>query len=453
MNEELDRVVLSLKDDLFKAASEIIKFKSVEAPKDGDAPFGKGVKEALNYALEVGKKYGLNAKNVDNYAGHVEYGDSGKLFGVLGHLDVVPEGDGWDVDPYGGIIKDGYLWGRGSIDDKGPMMAALFALIAVKKAGIAPKSRVRVIFGTNEETGWKGLEYYFKREEMPQWGVTPDADFPIINCEKGIVNFEISAKRAKSSVVSIQGGEASNMVASHAKAIIKTKDKNLVKKLNDFVPKNGAKISAQYKNGEVIVETFGKSAHGSKPEEGVNAIAALMDFLVHAHLADESVKLLNEKIGYEPDGKSLGIAGMDNASGKLTLNLGTIEADEENIKMVINIRYPIFFNVEMIESQIKAALKNMQVEMQHHQKPLYVSPDSDLIKLLSQVYEDVTHQKAYLISIGGGTYARAIPNAVAFGPLFPGRESLEHQPNERIKLDDLLMVSRIYAQLLYKVLS
>ena len=453
MNADLDKVVLSLKDDLFKTASEIIKFKSVENPKEGDAPFGKGVKEALEYALKVGEKYGLTTKNVDNYAGHVEYGRNGKLFGVLGHLDVVPEGDGWDVDPYGGVIKDGYLWGRGSIDDKGPTMAALFALIAVKKFGVEPKSRVRIIFGTNEETGWKGLEYYFKHEEMPEWGVTPDADFPIINCEKGIVNFEISSKRGKSSVVSIQGGEASNMVASHAKAVIKTEDKDLIKRMNDFTPKNGAKIEANYNSGELTVETFGKSAHGSKPEEGVNAIAALLDFLVHADLADESIKLISEKIGYEPDGKTLGIAGSDEASGKLTLNLGTIQADEENLKIVINIRYPIFFNVEMIESQIKMALKGMNVKMQHNQKPLYVSPDSDLIKLLSEVYEDVTKEKAFLISIGGGTYARAIPNAVAFGPLFPGRESLEHQPNERIKLDDLLMVSRIYAQLLYKVLS
>ncbi len=453
MNKELDNVVMSLKEDLFKAASEIIKFKSVENPKEEDAPFGKGAKEALEYALKVGEKYGLTTKNVDNYAGHVEYGKSGKLFGVLGHLDVVPEGDGWNVDPYGGIIKDGYLWGRGAIDDKGPTMAALFALIAVKKFGVEPKSRVRIIFGTNEETGWKGLEYYFKHEEMPEWGVTPDADFPIINCEKGIVNFEISAKRGKSSVVSIQGGEASNMVAAHAKAVVKTEDRDLIKRINDFTPKNGTKIEANYSNGELTVETFGKSAHGSKPEEGVNAIAALLDFLVHAGLADESIKLINEKIGYEPDGKALGIAGSDEASGKLTLNLGTIQADEENLKIVINIRYPIFFNVEMIESQIKMALRGMIVKMQHNQKPLYVSPDSDLIKLLSEVYEDVTKEKAFLIAIGGGTYARAIPNAVAFGPLFPGRKSLEHQPNERIKLDDLLMVSRIYAQLIYRILS
>ncbi len=453
MNNELDNVVLSLKDDLFKAASEIIKFKSVENPKEGDAPFGIGVKEALEYALKVGGEYGLATKNVDNYAGHVEYGKSGKLFGILGHLDVVPEGDGWNVDPYGGIIRDGYLWGRGAIDDKGPTMAALFALIAVKKFGVEPKSRVRIIFGTNEETGWKGLDYYFKHEEMPEWGVTPDADFPIINCEKGIVNFEISSKRGKSSVVSIRGGEASNMVAAHAKAVVKTEDKDLIKRINDFAPKNGAKIEANYNNGELTVETFGKSAHGSKPEEGVNAIATLLDFLVHADLADESIKIINEKIGYEPDGKSLGIAGSDEASGKLTLNLGTIQADEESLRIVINIRYPIFFNVDMIETQIKTALKGMKVEKQHNQKPLYVSPDSDLIKLLSEVYEDVTKEKAFLISIGGGTYARAIPNAVAFGPLFPGRESLEHQPNERIRLDDLLMVSRIYAQLIYRILS
>ncbi len=453
MNENLDKIVLSLKDELFKDASEILKFRSLEGPAEEGAPFGKGVKEALDYALKVGEKYGLKAKNVDNYAGHVEYGDEGKLFGILGHLDVVPEGEGWEVDPYGGVIKDGFLWGRGAIDDKGPTIAVLYALIAVKKAGIKPSSRVRIIFGTNEETGWKGVNYYFEHEEIPQWGVTPDADFPIINCEKGIVNFEITAHASESCVKSFEGGEASNMVAAHAKAVLNINDVEVEKKCKEFRPENGAKISVKREDNALIIEAFGKSAHGSKPEDGVNAISALLELLVHVGVKDERIKVLREKIGYETDGKSLGIAGRDTASGPLTLNLGTVKADDKTLKAVVNIRYPIFFNVDMIKSQMSEALKGMKVEMNHHHKPLYVSPDSELVKLLSQVYEDVTGEKAYLISIGGGTYARAIPNAVAFGPLFPGRESLEHQPNERISLDDLLNTTRIYAQLIYRVLS
>lgn len=472
MIKELDRMVISLKDEMFKSASEIIRFKSVQGVPESDAPFGIEVKKALEYALNIGEKYGFKTRNVDNYAGHVEFGESGNLFGVLGHLDVVPEGQGWSVSPYDGVIKDGYLWGRGAIDDKGPTIAALFALIAVKKIGVEPKdNRVRLIFGTNEETGWEGLKHYFKREEMPNWGVTPDADFPIINAEKGIVNFKISAslKNASSNgnivLTSLEGGEASNMVASHAKAILKSKEESVGKFVKDFKkinfiksfkPFNGARMEVKLEGDELIVESFGKSAHGAKPDEGTNAISALLELLSNLNLGnretDKFLKKLKEKIGYETDGKSLGISGNDDISGKLTVNLGTIKVNEEKIEAVINIRYPIFFNVDMIETQIKEALNGMNVERQHHQKPLYVSPDSELVKVLSEVYEDVTKQRAYLIAIGGGTYARAIPNAAAFGPLFPGREETEHQPNERISLDDLLMNARIYAQLLYRIL-
>ncbi len=463
MIKELDQTVISLKDEMFKSASEIIRFKSVQGVPENGAPFGVEVKKALEYALNIGGKYGFKTKNVDNYAGHVEFGESGKLFGVLGHLDVVPEGQGWSVGPYEGVIKDGQLWGRGAIDDKGPTIAALFALIAVKKMGVEPKNnRVRVIFGTNEETGWEGLKYYFKHEEMPSWGVTPDADFPIINAEKGIVNFKISTPLKNGSsngnltLVSLEGGEASNMVASRAKVVLNTNNNDVVEYVKKFKPQNGARIESNLKGNELTLKAFGKSSHGAKPEEGVNAISALLELLDNLELDNEDlakkIHTVREKIGYETDGSSLGISGSDDTSGKLTVNLGTMKVDREKIEIVINIRYPIFFNVDMIESQIKEALHGIDVERQHHQGPLYVSPDSELVKLLSRVYEDVTKQKAYLIAIGGGTYARAIPNAAAFGPLFPGREATEHQPNEHVSLDDLLMAARIYAQLLYEVL-
>ena len=463
MIKELDQMVISLKDEMFKSASEIIRFKSVQSVSKNDAPFGNEVKKALKYALNIGEKYGFKTQNVDNYAGHVEFGKSGKLFGVLGHLDVVPEGEGWSVKPYEGVIKDGYLWGRGAIDDKAPTIAALFALIAVKKMGIKPtNNRVRIIFGTNEETGWEGLKYYFKHEEMPSWGVTPDADFPIINAEKGIVNFEISAVRSTRSIdgdatlISLKGGEASNMVIANAELTLDIKNKKVAESIKSFKPQNNARVEMNLDGNRLTVKAFGKSSHGAKPQEGINAASALFELLGKIKLDDEELngylKKINEKIGYETNGKSMGIAGRDDVSGELTVNLGIAKITNEMIKLVVNIRYPIFFNVDMIESQIKEALHEMKVEKQHHQGPLYVSPDSDLVKLLSRVYEDVTKQKAYLISIGGGTYARAIPNAAAFGPLFPGKEATEHQPNEHVSLDDLLMTARIYAQLLYEVL-
>ncbi len=463
MDKKLDNIVISLKNDMIKVASDSIKFRSLEGEPEVGAPFGREIREVLDYVLNIGKGYGFSAKNVDGYGGHIEFGNSGRLFGVLGHLDVVPEGTGWDVDPYGGIVKDGYLWGRGAIDDKGPMIAALFALVAVKEAGLIPKNRIRLIFGTDEESGWEGLTYYFKREEVPWASVTPDGEFPIIYAEKGIVNFriwksrEINSTVGDVSLISLEGGDAPNMVPSHAVLKMRVHRQEVIEKIERFLPKNNAKISVEKVGETVIVESFGKSAHGSTPDEGINAIFPLIELLTGLKLDDENLSLyiekLHEKLLYDTQGEALGISGYDKTSGKLTVNLGMLKITDSILEAVINIRYPIFFNLSMIEKQIKEAVAPLDVERLGGHEPLYVSPDSKLIKMLQVVYKDVTGEEPYLIAIGGGTYARIVPNAVAFGPLFPGREELAHQPNERILIDDLVMISRIYAQLFKKVLS
>ncbi len=458
MEKILDEIVLKMKDEMLQEISNVIKFRSVQGEPEPGAPFGTGVKNALDYVLELGEKCGFKSKNIDNYAGHVEFGTEGKLFDVLGHLDVVPEGTGWSVDPYEGVIKDGYLWGRGAIDDKGPIVAALFALKALKEMGVKPKGRIRIVFGTNEESGWKGVDHYFKHEEMPEWGVTPDGDFPIIYAEKGVADFKISAFRKadeNSILISMKGGEAPNMVASSAEAVLKMKDGKIPEKLKNHTPSNGAKIDLDLDGDLLRIVVTGKSAHGAKPSEGKNAIEALVEALLKVDLKEdgleEKLNLINSKIGFETDGKSMGISGKDDVSGPLTVNFGKMEITDEKIELIINIRYPIFFNVKMVKSQIEEALGGMKVESGHGHDPLYVSPDSELVKLLSEVYEDTTGEKTELIAIGGGTYARAIPNAAAFGPLFPGREATEHQPDERISVEDLMMVARVYAQLLYRV--
>ncbi len=464
MNKSLDDLVLSMKDEMLKEISEVIKFKSYKVKGTEDAPFGVETKKALEYVLELGRKYGFETKNVDNYAGHVEFGVGEKIFGVLGHLDVVPEGTGWSVDPYGGIVKDGYLWGRGATDDKGPIMAALFALKAVKDLGISPKSKIRIIFGTNEESGWECMKHYFKKERKPDWGVTPDGDFPMINVEKGIADIHLSLYRkpkknanSKFSLISFRGGDAPNMVAPTAEAILIFKDKSEIEEVRKYKPSNGSKIEIVTEGRKLFIKAIGKSAHGANPSAGINAISALVELLSTLSLDDEElsghIKNISKKIGYETDGKSLGISGQDGMSGPLTVNLGLMEITQKRMKLVLNIRYPIFFNLKMIKRQIEESLKGMKVSIGHHHDPLFVSPDSELVHLLSDVYEEMTKQKAFLIAIGGGTYARAIPNAVAFGPTFPGHGSTEHQPDERILVDDLVMIARIYAQLYYRILS
>lgn len=462
MNKEIDRLVLQNAEEIFREASNLIKIKSVKSnPTGPDKPFGDGIAAALEYAIGIGGRLGFSVKNVDGYGGHIEYGNEGKLFAVLGHLDVVPEGDGWSVEPYGGVIKDGYLYGRGASDNKGPTVATIFALKAIKDAGLKIKNRVRIILGTDEESGWQGVKYYFEKEEKPIYAVTPDANFPIIYAEKGIINYELTMPLGESRSEGIQvdylkGGEASNVVPQYAMVVLKPALPRVLSILEKFRPSNGTKVLWHLDGDRIKVEFRGKSAHGSKPEHGVNAIAALLDFLKDIELQNvdlsDFVRTVFAKINYETDGLSLKVAGTDCVAGPLTVNLGTIELTEGKIKAVINVRYPIYYSESMLTRQIKEALKPIQVEAKNHLPPLFVSPDSELIGILSEVYTEVTGQEAKLLTTGGGTYARAVPCGVAFGPLLPGRPETEHQPDERIALDDLLLVARIYAQLFYRIL-
>lgn len=464
MNKEIDRIVISLKDEMLQAASKLIQIRSVEDPStsSSDKPFGKGVSEALEFTLQLGKDLGFQVKNVDGYAGHIEYGEAGKLFAVLGHLDVVPEGTGWSVEPFGGIVKDGFLWGRGAVDDKGPTVAAIFALKAVRDSGLPISNRVRIILGTNEESGWRGINHYFEKQEPPEYAVTPDANFPIIHAEKGIISYKITTKRrakccGKVTVRELKAGTAPNVVPEDAYAELEVRDNEVLQQIERFSPKNKARVSFTVENDMVQVRVKGKSAHGSKPEHGINAAAALIDLLSQLELKDEGleefVSTLNSKIGYETDGKSLRISGTDCVAGPLTVNLGTVAMDEAQLIAVVNIRYPVFYSDQMLSRQMEEALKPLLVQPMGHLKPLFVSPDSELIRILSEVYKDVTGQEATLLTTGGGTYARAVPCGVAFGPVFPGREETEHQPDERISVDDLVLTARIYAQLIYRMLS
>ncbi|MCS7175677.1 dipeptidase PepV [Pseudothermotoga sp.] len=459
MNEKIDRIVLSLKEEIFREASNLVKIRSVQTEAAPGKPFGEGVAQALEYTLRLGERLGFRVKNVDGYAGHIEYGDGERLFAVLGHLDVVPEGEGWSVDPYGGIIKDGYLWGRGASDNKGPTVAVIYALKAVKEAGVKIKNRVRIILGTDEESGWECVKYYFRKEEKPIYAVTPDAAFPIIYAEKGIITYRLRFKSSASTslnLLKLEGGDAPNVVPQTAVAELSPVSNELVKKLEDFHPKNGAKMSWRVEDDRLLVRAQGKSAHGSTPERGINAIAALLDFLRDLPL-DEGTKIfvgsIAGRIGYETDGTSLRIAGSDCITGPLTVNLGTIKMQNDSLEATINIRYPVYYSETMLTRQVKEALKPIQVEEEHHLPPLFVSPDSELIKILSEVYMEVTNQPVKLLTMGGGTYARAVPCGVAFGPLLPGREGTEHQPDERIALEDLVTVARIYAQLFYRMLA
>lgn len=459
-----NNAIESMRADIIRTTKELINFKSVEAQPEPGAPFGKPIRDCLDRTLAICEELGFKTKNVDGYAGHAEYGEGEEIVGILVHLDVVPEGTGWSVDPYKGEIKDGKLYGRGTADDKGPAVATMYALKAVADAGQKFNKRVRIIFGCDEETGrWDCIRNYFKHEEMPSCGFSPDADFPIINSEMGITVFDLKKKFMPAKPVScnglkinyIKGGSRANMVPDYCECELEMKQDFtdiLQKTVASMKEELNADIRLELKDTSCIVKSIGVSAHGSTPEKGVNAIAQLIRFLNKLPLCEGEaavfVKFMDSNIGMETDGKSFGLYMEDEISGKLVFNLGVFELNNEGAKATINIRYPVTKTREDVYSILdkKAAENSMECIETSGNKPLYVPADNPLVQKLRTVYKRVTGEEATLISIGGGTYSRAIKNAVAFGPLFPGQPELIHQKDEYIQVEDLILCTKIYAE-------
>lgn len=457
------------KEALLSDLQGLLRIKSVldEEHATKEAPLGPGVKEALDYMLELGSKDGFAGKNVGNLAGHLEMGEGNELVGILCHVDVVPEGDGWSSDPYGAEIKDGKIYARGASDDKGPTMAAYYAMKIVKELGLPLNKRVRMIIGTDEESNWRCVDHYFEKEEMPDMGFAPDADFPIIHAEKGIADFDLVQKpeagaknlNARIRLLSFESGRRYNMVPDYAKAVLDVaQDQTEIYQLfNDYKRNHSLEGSYYVESGYLIMEMKGKSAHAMEPDNGVNAGLELASFLAEIGL-DEKGKAFAETAGrlFHDDsrGRSLGVAFSDDITGDLTVNVGKLEfSEQDGGRFGINLRYPVTFDMEkgLAEISEKAAESGFKVEMFKDSKPHHVDKDAPLIKTLQKVYEEQTGDKAELLSIGGGTYARSLDSGVAFGALFPGREDVMHQKDEYMHIEDILRATAIYAQAIYEL--
>lgn len=456
------------REALIKDTQELLHIKSLldEEHATPDAPLGSGVKEALTFMLSLGEKDGFIPKNVGNLAGHLEFGEGKDLLGILCHVDVVPEGDGWSSDPYAAEIRDDKIYARGSIDDKGPTMAAYYAMKIVKELGLPLNKRIRMIIGTDEESNWRCVEHYFENEEMPTLGFAPDADFPIINAEKGISDFDMVQQQSGMEndngnvrVVSFVSGRRYNMVPDYAEAelLAEVVQSKVIAQFADFMEKFELEASHQTEDGKLFLKVKGISAHGMEPKKGKNAGLYLAEFLKQLELdsmATHYFDFVSRFFFNDSRGEALGVEYSDDITGDLTINVGKLSYSMDlGGRLGLNLRYPVTSKMEETREKLEQFLKteNFVIENFSDSKPHHVDEKDFLIQTLKKVYEEQTGEKAELLAIGGGTYARSLKSGVAFGPLFPGRPEIAHQKDEFMYIEDLLKATAIYAQAIFEL--
>lgn len=408
MNKEIN--------DVIKNISQIITFDSSQQAAEEGAPFGAGARKALEYFLALAQFLGFETKDYDGYAGEVVFGD-GEDFAVLAHLDVVPAGDGWTHDPFGGEIdrENRRIWGRGAMDDKGPAIITLFAMKSLMNEGFRPKRKIKLIVGCNEENGWACIDYYKSHAKMPEEGISPDANFPVIYAEKGIIHAKL-AFTSDGGFSGLKGGGAANMVCAKCEVTAHADEQRL--KLYGLAQENGKIVS------------HGKSAHGSTPEEGVNAIAPVLRYLGLDGIYDSLF------------GNCFGLKEYADETGRLTFSPNVIEQSGNTLYVTCDIRYPSTLDRSIVTDAFAKA--GVKYEILHEQAPLFNDKNGKLINTLCSVYNEVTGKKLQPVAIGGGTYARALKYGAAFGPEEDGEECTIHQPDEYITFDKIEKCFEIY---------
>ncbi|MDF2548063.1 MAG: putative dipeptidase [Anaerosolibacter sp.] len=437
--QAIDKKIDELKDEMIEKIQELVQIKSVEDSPIEGMPFGQGVDQALRYTLKTAEDMGFRVKYGNGYYGYAEMGEGDEMIAILGHVDVVPEGDSktWRYSPYGGEIHEGKIFGRGAVDDKGPTIAALYAMKAVKDLGYPIHKRVRLIVGANEETRWECINKYKDLEETPTCGFTPDSDYPLIFAEKGLLQFQLVCNKARRVLVS--GGNAYNSVPDHCTYNFQN---------NPRVIKVLEELHFDYERDGENVTVLGKGAHSAKSFLGKNAIARLCMALKEAGIETEAINFIAEMVGEDCYAQKIVGNCEDEPSGKLTFNVAKIDLNDEQQMIGVDIRFPVTKRKEDIIQLIKIAAEKYDLVYQEvdYLAPLYVPNEHRLVQRLRKVYEEETGLDSTPISSGGATYARAFENFVAFGPTFPGGEKLAHQADEYIEIDTLVKSLKMYTK-------
>ena len=461
--EKIDARVAELRDELIRDIQKWVAVPSMQGEAQEGKPFGAEVARMLDLALETARSYGFETRNIDYRAGDVSMGSGEQTMGMLAHLDVVPAGEGWTHDPFGGEIAGGKIFGRGTIDDKGPALCALYAMRAVRDAGVPLKDGVRLILGCDEETGMSDMRYYASKLKMPDYGFSPDASFPLINIEKGGLNVELTLHGAGEAdaeipVYEIYAGERPNVVPAFARAVVGTEKVSCEELEAKFAAAGQDCNLRDLGNGRAEVTAEGVLSHGSLPELGVNAASKLMIALNAIGAgggAKPALRMMCERIGMEPDGASLGIKCEDELSHNLSCNLGIVRWDGKDFSATLDIRFPLCTSEEELMGKIVAAVAPYGAEAREigGHPPLHVPAEHKIVRGLLKVYNELTGENAKPLAIGGGTYSRMMPNTVAFGVVFPDQEDCCHIADEYIVIDRMMEATRIYAHAIAELAS
>ena len=446
LNQKIDAFIAANKEQILEDIAALVAINSVEGTPTEEAPFGEGPRAALDKTLELAAGMGLATRNCENYIGYAELAgaDPEKYLATICHVDVVPVGNGWSQDPFKMQIRDGWMIGRGVADDKGPMVATLYALKFLKEEGVSLRYPIRAMVGDNEETHMNDVEYYLKNYPAPVFCFTPDAEFPVCNGEKGHFGAELVSPVCNGEIKEFEGGVANNAVPDRASALVETDITKL---------KNAPNITLEPEGNGVRIRGWGKSGHAAMPEGTVNAISLIVNCLLKSGVCtpqEEAYLNVLHTLHADTDGSALGIAADDGLFDPLTIIGGTIEMKDGRLRQSFDCRYPTSTTAEhLTEMMTQVCGTAATLEDVSSRVPFYIAADSPAIQTLITTYNDVTGENKKPFTMGGGTYARHFPYAVSFGPEHTDIELPEfagpmHGANEGTPFEKLIEALKIY---------